>query len=97
MSAAETAAFVAKKRQAVVKAEAAVRKARARLDTALKDYADEVARQQERGDGFFPKTYLVARKEAVLARKFFEARTSALNTARAEASAPTLGLDGDAS
>jgi hypothetical protein len=82
-----------RKADAVVKAERLVRTASERLEDALKEYDIEVERHEERGDGFFSHAYLAARKEAVLARKHFESRTSALNTARAEQAAPTLPVD----
>lgn len=89
-----TAAFAERKARAVTKAEALVQTSSERLRVALREYEAEVARHEERGDGFFPHSYLAARKEAVLASKQFEARTRALATARAEQAAPTLALGG---
>lgn len=89
----EVEAFRAKKAAAVTRAEARLRSAESRLETALQEYGAEVERHEERGDGFFSSTYLEKRKEAVLARKFLESVTSALATARAEAEAPILPLE----
>lgn len=75
---------------AVTRAEDALRKAEDRLESALREYDAEVARHEERGDGFFSTAYLTKRREAVLARKFFEAKTSALSTARARRDASRL-------
>lgn len=86
------AAFIERKQAAVLKAERALSAATDRLATALREYDDEVARHQERGDGFFSSSYLARRREAVLARKFHDAKVSALNTARAEAAAPQVAL-----
>lgn len=88
------AAFMERKARNVEKAEAMLAAANARLEAALRDYDAEVARHEARGDGFFSTTYLARRKEAVLARKHFESRTSALNTARAELAASLLPLGG---
>lgn len=74
----------------VIRAEEALRKADQRLVDALREYDGEVARHEERGDGFFSTTYLAKRREAVLARKFFEAKTSALRTAIARRDAARL-------
>lgn len=87
-------AFARLKARNVEKAEASLAKASVRLEEALREYAGEVARHEARGDGFFSSTYLARRKEAVLAQKFFESRTSALNTARAEQAASILPLAG---
>lgn len=75
---------------AVTRAEDALRKAEERLESALREYEGEVARHEYRGDGFFSTAYLAKRREAVLARKFFEAKTSALSTARARRDAARL-------
>ena len=84
-------AFEDRLAKAVTRAEEALRKAETRLETALREYDAEVARREERGDGFTSTTYLVKRREAVLARKFYEAKRSALSTAIARRDAPRLG------
>jgi len=84
-------AFEDRKARNVEKADAALAKAESRLETAMEKYDREVAIHEERGDGFFSTSYLLARREAVLARKFTEAKRSALATARAELAAARLG------
>lgn len=84
-------AFEERKARTVEKAQAALTKAEDRLRVALDEYDREVARHEERGDGFFSTSYLVTRREAVLAQKFCEAKRSALVTARAEMEAARLG------
>lgn len=86
-----SADFEAQRVRAVEKAERAFAKAEERLAKALDEYDRAVAAHEERGDGFFPESYLDARREAVLARKFQEAKRSALSTARAQMSAARLG------
>jgi hypothetical protein len=77
----------------VTKAEALLRAASDRLKDALREYENEVSRHEERGDGFFPTFYIKARKEAVMARKHYEAKASQLNTAKAKRDAATLGVE----
>ncbi len=86
------AAFAQLKARAAEKAERAFARAEERLAQALKGYDREVAAHEKRGDGFFPESYIVARREAVLARKFHESKRAALATARAEMTAETLGV-----
>lgn len=86
--------YAEKKATAAAKAEVSLAAAADRLSRALEAYDREVEVHEERGDGFFSSAYLTARREAVLARKHHETRSSALATARAEAEAPTLALDG---
>lgn len=83
-------AFAARKAAAVAKAEAALKSAQERLEKALREYDAQIAFHEARGDGFFSRDYISARKEAVLARKAAESRTSTLNTARSQAEATTL-------
>lgn len=83
-------AFAAKKKQAVASAQASLEKAEARLAEALGFYGNAVAQHEQRGDGFFPKSYLIARKEAVLAQKYRDRCMARLRTAEAEAEAATL-------
>lgn len=83
-------AFAAKKLQAVSSAERSLEKAEARLADALGQYGNAVAEHEQRGDGFFPKSYLIARKEAVLAQKYRDTCKARLRTAQAEAEAATL-------
>ncbi|MEV7827527.1 hypothetical protein [Microbacterium enclense] len=85
------AEFADRRAKAVEKAEAALRKAEERHDEAMKEYEAEVARHEERGDGYFPASYHVKRAEAVRSSKWLRVKRSALITAKAEASAPTLG------
>ncbi|MCC2030642.1 hypothetical protein [Microbacterium allomyrinae] len=85
-------AFRKRKADAVAKAEALVARGGERLETAMREYDAEVARHEERGDGFFSAAYVFARKEAVLARKSYDARVSRLSTARAELAAPVMPL-----
>lgn len=87
------AEFAEIKQRAVQNAERALARAKDRLEKALAEYQVEVERHEERGDGFFSSAYVVARKEAVRARKFFESKSSALTTARAEAEAPRISLE----
>jgi uncharacterized protein involved in exopolysaccharide biosynthesis len=89
-----SAAFAERKEAAVIKAKIALGAARERLDKALAEYQAEVTRhEEERGDGFFSAQYVITRKAAVLARKNFESKTSALATARAEQDAATITLE----
>lgn len=87
------AAFAEHKAQGVTKAERALAAASERLTKALAEYQAEVDRHEERGDGFFSAQYLLTRKAAVLARKNFEAKSSQLATARAEAEATTISIE----
>lgn len=84
-------AFEERKQRAVEKAKTARAKAEERLTAALEKYDREVEIHEKRGDGFFSTSYLIARREAVLARKYFEAKRSALVTAEAEMTAARLG------
>ncbi len=86
-----SAEFEAQRVRAVDKAERAFAKAEERLARALEEYDRAVAAHEQRGDGFFPETYLAARREAVLARKFQVSKRAALATARAQMSAARLG------
>ena len=86
-----SAEFEAQRVRAVEKAERAFAKAEERLAKALAEYESAVAAHEARGDGFFPESYIDARREAVLARKFQESKRAALATARAHMSAPRLG------
>lgn len=86
----EAERFAEKKQMAVRKARSALTMAEERLAKALEDYEGEVARHEERGDGYFSASYHAARREAVLARKHLDAKRSALATAEAEAEAPVL-------
>ncbi|MDR6142069.1 DNA (cytosine-5)-methyltransferase 1 [Microbacterium foliorum] len=85
-------AFAQLKARAAEKAERAFARAEERLAQALEKYEREVAAHEKRGDGFFPESYIIARREAVLARKFHESKRSALATARAQMTAETLGV-----
>lgn len=86
-----SAEFEAQRVRAVEKAERAFAKAEERLARALEEYDRAVAAHEQRGDGFFPESYIIARREAVLARKFQESKRAALSTARAQMSAARLG------
>lgn len=86
-----SADFEVQRAHAVEKAERAFAKAEERLARALEDYERAVAVHEKRGDGFFPESYILARAEAVAARKFQESRRAALATARAQMSAARLG------
>lgn len=85
--------FEEHKAKKVAKAEASLRSAEGRLERALRAYGVEVELHEERGDGFFSSSYLLSRREAVLASKHFESRRSALNTARAELVASTISSE----
>lgn len=88
---ASTSKFEERKQRAVEKAKAARTKAEERLAVALDKYEREVEVHEARGDGFFSASYIFARREAVLARKYYESKRSALVTAEAEATAARLG------
>lgn len=80
-----------KKRRSVQEALDALTKAQDRHSEAMATFEHEQADAIARG--YFPRSYHVAKKEAVLSQRWLEAKSADYRSAQHEEAAPTLDLE----